>query len=98
MNLHATSDSGRPDVPRTELDRARAFAEAVARPGDRVVIAGDFNLSHPKVWGYSEGTDAIDHILVRGAGASLAVTWPVERRVHKGVVLSDHAPVELTLP
>jgi endonuclease/exonuclease/phosphatase family metal-dependent hydrolase len=96
-NLHATSDSRRPEVPRAELERARVFAEAVARPGDSVVIAGDFNLPHPRLQGYSEGTDAIDHVLVRGARASLPVIWPIERRVHHGLVLSDHAPVELTL-
>lgn len=96
-NLHATNDSRRPEVARTEVDRARVFAEGVARPGEPVVIAGDFNVLDPKLQGYSEGVDAVDHILVRGARASLPVIWPIERRVHRGLVLSDHAPVELTL-
>lgn len=96
-NLHATSDSRQPEVPRAEIDRARAFAEGVARPGEVVVIAGDFNVRRPVLDGYTAGGDGIDHVLVRGATAQNPLTWPVERRRHNGLVLSDHAPVELTV-
>jgi endonuclease/exonuclease/phosphatase family metal-dependent hydrolase len=94
-NLHATNDFRDPRVPAAELGRARAFAEAAARPGEPVVLAGDFNLRRPVLPGYSAPGPGIDHVLVRGAAAGNLVTWPHELRVHNGVVLSDHAPVEL---
>jgi hypothetical protein len=34
-------------------------------------------------------------VLVRGAEAGPVETWPVERRRVGGLVLSDHAPVEV---
>ena len=37
-------------------------------------------------------------IFVRGAEATPLQVWPEERRSQNGVVLSDHAPVELTVP
>jgi endonuclease/exonuclease/phosphatase family metal-dependent hydrolase len=78
-----------------ELERVRAFAESHALPGDVVVLAGDFNIADPVLDGYSAAGPGIDHVLVRGAPASPPVVWPVERRRHTGVVLSDHAPVEV---
>ncbi|MBA2643344.1 MAG: endonuclease/exonuclease/phosphatase family protein [Actinobacteria bacterium] len=96
-NLHASNDARRPEVPGAEIGRARAFAESVARPGEAVVIAGDFNVRHPELDGYSAGGDGIDHVLVCHAAAQDPLIWPVERRRHNGIVLSDHAPVELTL-
>ncbi len=94
-NLHATNDFDDPRVPAAELRRACAFAEAAARPGEAVVVAGDFNLQDPLLDGYSSPGPGIDHVLVRGAPATPLTTWPRERRMHNGVVLSDHAPVEL---
>lgn len=94
-NLHATNDFETPAVPALELERAQAFAESAARPGEAVVLAGDFNLRNPVLPGYSAPGPGIDHVLVRGARAGALVTWPRERRVQNGVVLSDHAPVEL---
>lgn len=94
-NLHATNDFDDPRVPAAELERARAFAEAAAWPGEVVVLAGDFNLRHPILAGYSSPGPGIDHVLVRGASATPLLTWPRERRVQNGVVLSDHPPVEL---
>ena len=41
-NLHA--NRGR-EVAQLELERARAFAEAASRPGEILVLAGDFNLT-----------------------------------------------------
>ncbi len=96
-NLHATNDMRQPEVPSAELTRARLFAEEVARPGEPVVIAGDFNLRQPKLPGYTDGIDGIDHILVRGAKTSGPFVWPIERRTQNGLVLSDHAPVDVQL-
>ena len=39
----------------------------------------------------------IDHVLVRGLTASPLTVWPVDRRRQSGAVLSDHAPVEVTV-
>jgi endonuclease/exonuclease/phosphatase family metal-dependent hydrolase len=93
-NLHATNDFARPDVPRGQALRALAFAECVATPGDVVVLAGDFNVTDPGIAGYSAPSDGIDHVLVRAARAVSVDTWPRERRVQNGAVLSDHPVVE----
>lgn len=93
-NLHASNEFRDPSVPRAEAGRARAFAERVARPGDAVVLCGDFNIRDPELTGYSPPWEGIDHILVRGATAGALRAWPVGRRTEDGVVLSDHAPVE----
>jgi endonuclease/exonuclease/phosphatase family metal-dependent hydrolase len=73
----------------------RAFAESQARAGDVVVLAGDFNFADSGLDGYSAAGPGIDHVLVRGAPAAPPVVWPAERRRRAGVVLSDHAPVEV---
>jgi endonuclease/exonuclease/phosphatase family metal-dependent hydrolase len=93
-NLHATNDFRRPDVPTAEVEQARQFAEGLARPGEPVVLAGDFNLQMPTLPGYSPPGAGIDHVLVCGAPSTPVVTWPRERRTVEGVLLSDHAPVE----
>ncbi len=93
-NLHASRG---PEVALLELERARAFAEATSRPAEVMVLAGDFNLRDFELAGYSAPTDGIDHILVRGAPASPPLVWPVERRRREGTILSDHAPVEVTI-
>lgn len=94
-NLHASNDFTRPDVPRAEVERARRFAERHGQGGDAIVLAGDFNLEAPALEGYTSPGPGIDHILVRGADASLLHVWPREARLHNGAMLSDHAPVEL---
>jgi endonuclease/exonuclease/phosphatase family metal-dependent hydrolase len=105
-NLH---DSSVPDwrVPDAELLRAAVFADSFAEPGDVLVLAGDFNVirEHSKTlelltgpeWGFSRPISGIDQILVRGAGAGHAKRWPDERRRVHGRLLSDHAPVEVTI-
>lgn len=94
-NLHATNDYANPRVPERELARARDFAEGLARHGEGVVIAGDFNLRDPVLPGYSTGGPGIDHVLVRDLRTGPVSTWPQRRRMHNGVVLSDHPPVEI---
>jgi len=64
------------------------------------VLAGDFNLRAEhllELQGWSALGPGIDHVLVRGLAASTLTIWPVERRRQNGVVLSDHAPVEVTI-
>jgi endonuclease/exonuclease/phosphatase family metal-dependent hydrolase len=96
-NLHASNEFRDPSVPRAEAGRARAFVERLARPGEPVVLAGDFNVSDPGFDGYSPPWEGIDHVLVRGAPAGHLTAWGVGRRTRDGVVLSDHAPVECVL-
>jgi len=98
-NLHATNDFSRPQVPAAEVVRAEAFVTEVAGALP-CVLAGDLNLraEHvPELPGWSALGPGIDHVLVRGLSASALVVWPVERRRHNGAVLSDHAPVEVTI-
>jgi endonuclease/exonuclease/phosphatase family metal-dependent hydrolase len=68
--------------------------------------AGDLNVPPRDVdrveglrpeWGFDEAIPWIDQILVRGARARTAETWPEERRRLGGRLLSDHAPVERTI-
>ena len=78
-----------------ELRRCLAFVEERAAPGEPVVIAGDLNLRAPALPGFTGGGPGIDHVLVRGATASALHVWHRARRMQNGLVLSDHAPVEL---
>jgi endonuclease/exonuclease/phosphatase family metal-dependent hydrolase len=93
-NLHASNDFANPSVPKAEVDRALSFVERAAEPQDTLVLAGDFNLSAPRLAGFSDPGDGIDHVLVRGASSGPVVAWPRKRRTVDGIVLSDHAPVE----
>jgi len=98
-NLHATNDFRRPEIPAAEIVRAEAFVTDVA-DGLPCVLAGDFNLRAEHVRelaGWSALGPGIDHVLVRGLSASPLEVWPVERRRDNGAVLSDHAPVEVTI-
>jgi endonuclease/exonuclease/phosphatase family metal-dependent hydrolase len=93
-NLHANRGA---EVARIETERSRAFVEAASRPGEVIVLAGDFNLQDVRMDGYSSPSIGIDHVLVRGALVSESVVWSRERRELGGVVLSDHQPVEVTI-
>jgi endonuclease/exonuclease/phosphatase family metal-dependent hydrolase len=98
-NLHATNDFRRPLVVAGEIVRAEAFVTEVA-DSLPCVLAGDFNLraEHLRVLaGWSARGPGIDHVLVRGLSASPLAVWPIERQRDNGVVLSDHAPVEVTI-
>ncbi|MGE5274574.1 MAG: endonuclease/exonuclease/phosphatase family protein [Verrucomicrobiota bacterium] len=98
-NLHASGSLGDSRVPAAELRRAVGFTETLAREGDVVVLAGDFNCpaAHVALDGYSDPGPGIDHITVRGATPSPLVVWRDDLRRRSGLLLSDHAPVELTL-
>jgi endonuclease/exonuclease/phosphatase family metal-dependent hydrolase len=103
-NTHCTS-SRDSRIPAVELQRAARFAVEYAEPDDVVVLAGDFNVvgdapvfeQLAAEWSFSQPGPGIDHVLVRGAEVSALRVWDSERRAHGGVLLSDHAPVELDL-
>jgi endonuclease/exonuclease/phosphatase family metal-dependent hydrolase len=107
-NTHCTGYAGDSRIPDDELLAAARFTESVARPDEVVVLAGDFNLRPERSRAlavltgparpYSAPGPGIDHILVRGAAASGLRIWPEQRRrTVEGTLLSDHAPVELTV-
>ena len=91
-NVHASNEFRHVEVPRTELIRAHALVEAMAAAGQPRVLAGDFNLRDPDLPGPN-----IDHIVAAGVVHGALEVWPDERRLHNGAVLSDHAPVEMTI-
>lgn len=90
-NIHASGD-----VAQRQVNRALAWLEDLVHHGEAVVVAGDFNAS-PTLPRFSPPHGGIDDILVRGADATPLRIWPIERRRQNAVVLSDHAPVELTI-
>jgi endonuclease/exonuclease/phosphatase family metal-dependent hydrolase len=91
-NIHASGA-----VFQAEVDRALVWLDGLARAGEPLVLAGDFNASLTLA-GFSAPQGGIDDVFVRGAEATPLQVWPEERRSQNGVVLSDHAPVELTVP
>ncbi len=91
-NLHASGE-----VAQRQVDRALAWLADLVRVGEPLVLAGDFNASL-ELPGFSPPHGGIDDIFVRGTEPGPFLAWPLERRRQNGVVLSDHAPVELTVP
>jgi endonuclease/exonuclease/phosphatase family metal-dependent hydrolase len=91
-NLHASQD---PRAAAGETARAAAWLESL---GDCIVLAGDFNQRPPSVAGFRHaGGCDVDHVLVRGVEAGPVERWPDERRTLEGRLLSDHAPLEVTI-
>jgi endonuclease/exonuclease/phosphatase family metal-dependent hydrolase len=105
-NFHATGSRDK-RIPDAEVLRAAAFADALSGPSEICVLAGDFNVSAERSltlrelsgpeWGFSGPGEGIDHVLVRGAEASEPERWPIAKRRVDGVVVSDHAPVDVRL-
>lgn len=96
-NFHATNVAGPAEV---EVLRAAAFLDEIAAPTDVAVLAGDFNTREPlglEKWGFSAPGPGIDHVLVRGADSTPEEAWPEERRRIVGLLVSDHAPVEVRI-
>ena len=105
-NLHATSYPPDHRLPEAELRRAADWMHSLSKPGDVVILGGDLNqsvrtsslLGELAGKGYSSPGPGIDHILVRGADLEQPLSsWPDARRRLEGKLLSDHAPVELTI-
>jgi endonuclease/exonuclease/phosphatase family metal-dependent hydrolase len=106
-NLHATSY--RPDerLADAEVLRAASFVDGLAAPEEPVALCGDFNVTSEcsrtladlcgPEWGFAGPGPGIDHVLVRGAPTSLPERWPEDRRRVDGRLLSDHAPLEVTI-
>jgi endonuclease/exonuclease/phosphatase family metal-dependent hydrolase len=98
-NLHA-SNARDLRITEAEVERAAHWAGRLAGD-DLCVLAGDLNvdLARSEVFGRLAGFSAagpgVDHVLVRGARVSEYDRWPPERRQLDGLVLSDHAPVEV---
>jgi endonuclease/exonuclease/phosphatase family metal-dependent hydrolase len=68
-------------------------------PDGPAILAGDVNMRPPyelEEWS-KPLPESIDQILVRGLTSSGIAAWPVERRRVDGRLLSDHAPVEMTV-
>jgi endonuclease/exonuclease/phosphatase family metal-dependent hydrolase len=106
LNVHASHVGSDRRIADAELLRAADFAEELARPGDIVVLAGDFNISAARSrvlarlsgpGSFSAPGPGVDHILVRGAPASALGVWPPARRTVSNKLLSDHALVELSI-
>ena len=105
-NLHATSFPPDERLPDAELMRAATFVDALAEPDELCVLAGDFNVTAERSWtlrdllgddwGFTLPGPWIDHVLVRNAAHARSESWPKRRRTREGLVLSDHAPVEVT--
>jgi endonuclease/exonuclease/phosphatase family metal-dependent hydrolase len=106
-NLHATAYPADRRLADAELLRAAVFADGLAAVGERLVLAGDFNVRAPTSrtladltggeWGFAAYSHGVDHVLVRGAPLEAGYTWPPERRRRAGRLLSDHAPIEARL-
>jgi endonuclease/exonuclease/phosphatase family metal-dependent hydrolase len=102
-NLHATAYSADRRLADAEVRRAAELVLALGREEELCVLAGDLNVERERSetygWlaeqGFSLPGEGIDHVLVRGAAVSPEAAWPVERRRAGGVLLSDHAPVEV---
>jgi len=89
-NLHASNHPER-QLVEAEIGRAAAFVAAA----ERCILCGDFNVPRHPVDGYSAPIAGIDQVLVRGLDVERGPeAWAEERRRIRGVVLSDHAPVE----
>jgi endonuclease/exonuclease/phosphatase family metal-dependent hydrolase len=105
-NLHATSFEADPRLADAEAIRAATFVDAIAAPGEPVVLGGDFNvrvsssraLAELADWGYRRaGGTEVDHVLVRDLDTGAAERWPDDRRRVEGRLLSDHAPLEVRI-
>lgn len=105
-NLHATSYPPDERLADAELLRAFVYVDGLARPGEPVAVAGDFNVTFERSrtlldvtaeeWGFSRAGPGIDQVLVRGLDVTSGpAAWPAERRARHGALLSDHAPVEV---
>lgn len=95
-NFHTTGD-----------DQFRLVADIVEdQAGEEAIVAGDANLrpGDGRTYGLLRGrgfseplAGSIDQILVRGLPSTPPVAWPEDRRRIGGRLLSDHAPVELSV-
>jgi endonuclease/exonuclease/phosphatase family metal-dependent hydrolase len=99
-NLHVTTA-----LADEQFLRAATFVEELAEPDEGVIVCGDTNVlptvgrtyTQLRERGFSEPAPGIDQILVRGLPSTPPVVWAEDQRRVDGRLLSDHAPVELTV-
>jgi endonuclease/exonuclease/phosphatase family metal-dependent hydrolase len=108
-NVHATSHPGDARLADSELRRAANFVDRQSEIEEIVIFAGDFNVTQqqsatiarlldaPPEERWSQAGSTIDHVLVRGAKTSAVRVWAEDERRFDGKLLSDHAPVDVTL-
>jgi hypothetical protein len=98
-NFHATGGA-------SADEQCRRAVDFVAGADEQALVACDANLrpgegriyDHLQSLGFSAPLpDSIDQIVVRGIAATPPTAWPADRRRVGGRLLSDHAPVELTV-
>jgi endonuclease/exonuclease/phosphatase family metal-dependent hydrolase len=98
-NFHATGGAAADEQFRRAVD-------FIANADGPAILTGDVNLRPGEGETYgrlaSLGFSAplegsIDQIVVRGLPSTPPAAWPAERRSLRGRLLSDHAPVELTV-
>jgi endonuclease/exonuclease/phosphatase family metal-dependent hydrolase len=96
--LHA-SNARNLRLTEAEVERAAHWAGGLA--GEQVcVVAGDLNVDtvrsevFGRLAGFSAPGPGVDHVLVRGADVADYERWDRDKRLLRGLVLSDHAPVE----
>jgi endonuclease/exonuclease/phosphatase family metal-dependent hydrolase len=98
-NVHAT---GGP----TADEQFRRAVDHVAAADEHAIVAGDANLrpgegqvyDRLRSLGFSPPLHgSINQIVVRGLASTPPTAWPDDRRRVQGRLLSDHAPVELTV-
>lgn len=98
-NFHATGGAYADEQCRRAVDfvanadaHALVACDANLRPGEGRIY------DHLQSLGFSAPLpDSIDQIVVRGIAATPPTAWPADRRRVGGRLLSDHAPVELTV-
>lgn len=103
-NLHATHHASDRRLAEAEVRRAADFFLALTQPDEIEVFGGDFNLlaasdaiRYLLGAGFSGPGTGVDHVLVRGSAATPPERWPDERRRIGGVLVSDHAPLEVRI-
>jgi hypothetical protein len=98
-NFHATGGPAADELFRRAVD-------FVSGADEHAIIVGDANLRPGEGQTYSSLASlgfsgplagSIDQIVVRGLPSTPPTAWPAERRIFNGRLLSDHAPVELTV-
>jgi len=108
--LHATFFTRDLRLADAELNRALSFVDRRAEVEEAIIVAGDFNITRDQseTIRYLEGLPPesrwassgyhVDHVMLRQTAASAARVWAREERIHNGVLLSDHYPIEIEIP
>lgn len=98
-NFHASGGPGADEQFRRAVDFVAGADEHAILAGDANVRPGEGQTYNDLAnLGFSEPlADSIDQVVVRGLASSPPSAWPAERRSLRGRLLSDHAPVELTV-